>query len=105
MPFVTRDEDGRVIGISELPLEEDAEILPADAPEVAALLARLGGATMVEGDSFLASDLDFIRVLEDLVEVMLRKGLLTLADLPEAAQDKLMERRAMRHWLAGNGQG
>ena len=100
MPYVTRDEDGRVVGVSEVPLEDDAEALPVDAPEVEALLRRLGGVATLEGDQFLDLDLDFIRVVEDLVELLIKAGTIRLADLPEAARDKLRARRALRHAIA-----
>ncbi len=98
MLYATRDENGRLVGLSEVPLEDGAEIMRPGDPDVVDFLTRVtAGGAMVSDDPFLASDLDFIRVIEDLVEVLLKKGILTLADLPEAARDKLMERRAMRH--------
>jgi hypothetical protein len=100
MPYVTRDEDGRLVGLSEVPLDEDAEELPIGAPEVDAFLHRIGGVEAVGGDPFVEVDLDFIRVLEDLLEVLMGSGILKFTDLPEAARVKLRERRAMRHWLA-----
>ena len=101
MPYVLRDQDGQVIAVSEVPLEEDAEELAPDDPEVLALLARTSDTELSEDEAFVHSDLGFIRVLEDLVEVLIRKGVISLSDLPGPAQDKLMQRRALRHWLAG----
>ena len=47
------------------------------------------------------SDLDvgFIRVLEDLIDALIEKGVLRLTDLPEAAQAKLTQRKGMRQRL------
>lgn len=101
MPYVIRDEDGQVVGVAEVPLDDEAEELPPDDPQVLALLARTSDTDLSEDEAFVHSDLGFIRVLEDLVEVLLRKGVIALSDLPGAAQDKLMQRRALRHWLAG----
>lgn len=101
MPYVLRDQDGQVVAVSEVPLNDDAEELPPDDPEVLALLARTSDTELDEEEAFVHSDLGFIRVLEDLVEVLIRKGVISLSDLPAAAQDKLMQRRALRHWLAG----
>ena len=101
MPYVLRDEDGQVVAVSEVPLNDDAEKLPPDDPEVLALLARTSDTELSEDEAFVHSDLGFIRVLEDLVEVLIRKGVISLSDLPGPAQDKLMQRRALRHWLAG----
>lgn len=102
MPYVIRDGDGQVVALGEVPLDDRAEELPPGDPEVLALLSRTCEVDYAEGeDSFVASDLSFIRVLEDLVEVLIRRGVITLSDLPAAAQEKLMQRRALRHWLAG----
>lgn len=42
------------------------------------------------------SDQTLIRVVEDLVDTLIRKDLLRFTDLPEAAQAKLLERRTLR---------
>ncbi|MGE5514726.1 MAG: hypothetical protein ACM31D_02785 [Bacteroidota bacterium] len=102
MPYVIRDEDGQVVGMAEVPLDDEAEELPPDDPQVLALLGRVcatdaGG----DDDAFVTSDLSFIRVLEDLVEVLIRRGVIALSDLPAPAQHKLMQRRALRGWIAG----
>jgi hypothetical protein len=38
------------------------------------------------------SDLDMIRVPEDLITILIRKGVVRITDLPEAAQSKLVGR-------------
>lgn len=102
MPYVLRDDDGQVVALSEVPLEDDPEYLDPGDPEVLAFFARASGnETAIQADEFVASDLAFIRVIEDVVEVLIRKGVLTLSDLPGPAQDKMMARRALRHWLSG----
>ncbi len=52
---------------------------PADAPNL-----------LSESDTGLA------RVLEDLIDVLITRGLIQFTDLPEAAQAKLLERRQTR---------
>jgi hypothetical protein len=49
------------------------------------------------------SDLEIIRVLEDLIDVLIGKGVIVLTDLPEAAQAKLAERRNLRSHLSDLG--
>lgn len=102
MPFVTRDFDGQIVALSEVALEDGAEQMGAGHPDLAAFVARTCPELLeAGGGSFVSSDLAFIRVMEDLIEVLIRKGVLALSDLPGPAQDKLMERRALRGWLAG----
>ncbi len=98
MPYVMRDGDGRVVAVSETPLAEGGEFAVIGDPE---LLAFLGRTLPGEAEPFLVSDLALIRVIEDVVEVLVRRNLLALTDLPAAAQEKLLGRRAMRGWLAG----
>ena len=45
------------------------------------------------------TDLGFIRVLEDLIDVLIGRGLIQFTDLPAPAQSKLLERRALRQRL------
>jgi hypothetical protein len=42
------------------------------------------------------SDLDLVRVLEDLIEVLCAKGAIDLDDLPLGARNKIIQRRALR---------
>ncbi len=42
------------------------------------------------------ADLAFIRVLEDLVEVLQSKGIIDLDEFPSKAKDKVLERRMLR---------
>lgn len=104
MPYILRDEDGAVVALSEMPLSDAAEEVEPDHPEVLDFVGRVV-ALREEGvgDPFLAADLDFVRVAEDLIELLIRKGIVSLSDLPDEAQEKLMGRRALRHSLGGTG--
>lgn len=58
------------------------------------------------------SDTAIARVLEDLVDVLITRGVIQFTDLPVAAQDKLMSRRQTRaslknslNLLPGDGDG
>jgi len=47
------------------------------------------------------SDLDMIRVLDDLIQVLTTRGVIRVTDLPPAAQAKLMDRTQAREALGG----
>ena len=47
-----------------------------------------------------ASDLEMIRVLEDLIALLIDKGQIALTELPPAAQEKLDRRLSLRARLA-----
>lgn len=42
------------------------------------------------------SDVGLARVLEDVIDVLITRGVIQFTDLPEAAQSKLLERRETR---------
>jgi len=51
-------------------------------------------------DKALATlDSAFVRVLEDLIDTLIEKGVIRLTDLPLAAQQKLGERKHLRQRL------
>ncbi|OZI29807.1 hypothetical protein CAL29_17000 [Bordetella genomosp. 10] len=51
-------------------------------------------------DGFSRLDLDFVRVLEDLIDTLIANGTLRLTDLPPDAQRKLNERKQHRAKLS-----
>lgn len=104
MPYVLRDDDGSVVALSEVPLSDESEEVEPDHPEVLDFVGRVVGLREEGiGDPFLSADLDFVRVAEDLIELLIKNGVITLSQLPPEAQEKLMGRRALRHSLEGTG--
>lgn len=100
MPYVSRDAAGKVVALYDAPVDGVAESLPASHPDLLDFLFRDTAGEQVSA-RFLASDLGFIRVVEDLVAVLVEKRLIAFTDLPAAAQDKLLDRRSMRSYLSG----
>ncbi|MFZ2391711.1 hypothetical protein, partial [Rhodoferax sp.] len=47
-------------------------------------------------DALSQTDTSLVRVLEDLIDVLITRGVIQFTDLPEAAQAKLLERRETR---------
>lgn len=99
MPFVRRDEAGKIIAVLASAGQEGAEEVDAREPELAAFLYE----TLLElaiQQEWLKSDLSLSRVLEDLVDVLIEKGALMFTDLPVPAQEKLRARRGLRREFA-----
>lgn len=96
MPYVQRNDRGEVLAVSQVP-GEGLEPIPADAPELAAFLNSVGG----EAQLLSATDQDFIRVLEDVVELLVAKGVILFTELPDSAQDKMLHRQKLRSSLSG----
>ena len=103
MPYVLRGPDGKIDAIFQSPREGADEELQPDDPEVMAFLSSGVAETEMEmrqaRDRLKISDLELVRVFEDVIEIMIDKGLILITDLPEAAQEKLMERHRLRKKL------
>jgi len=92
MPYVKRNQAGRIVSLSDERDEACNEELEFSHPEVEAFLAAAK-------QQLSSSDVETIRVLEDLIDVLICKKLILLTDLPEAAQRKITERQRMRNEL------
>lgn len=99
MFYVQRDADGQLARVEPAAFAEATEILPADHAEVLEWFAD----DVVENSlkQLKQSDLDMIRVLEDLIEVLTSKGVISITDLPPGAQAKLLNRNTARAALGG----
>jgi hypothetical protein len=97
MPHVLRDAQGQIMAIFDRPSPGRTDEIASDDPEIAVFLGI--------GDSrdrnFVRADLDFIRVLEDLIEILIDRRMILMTDLPLEAQHKLIARGRLRRALRG----
>ncbi|MCU7939034.1 MAG: hypothetical protein KZQ64_13510 [gamma proteobacterium symbiont of Bathyaustriella thionipta] len=95
MPFIKRNSKKQIIGIFSDEQDDAQEELSVNDKEI---IEFLESEDYSEYTNHLLnqSDSDFIRVLEDLIDVLLDKHILLLTDLPEAAQQKLLKRKKIR---------
>lgn len=96
MPYVTRNSEGEINGLHEHRRTDADDELSFDHPEVSQFLERAK-------NQLQTSDAETIRIIEDLVDLLIQKKLILLTDLPEAAQQKLMQRQYMRNELSVMG--
>lgn len=99
MFYVQRDAQGQLLRVEAAAFDGYTEELPADHADVQAWFAD----DVVENSlkQLKQSDLDMIRVLEDLIEVLTSKGVISITDLPAGAQAKLLSRSSAREALGG----
>ena len=90
MPYVRRDAQGALVSLHRQADAGADEWLADDDAAVQAFLGRYP----VEG--FDRLDADFIRVLEDLIDALIRRQVINITDLPAAAQHKLYSRKGYR---------
>lgn len=91
MPYARRNESGAIIAVSTEPMT-GFELVNSESPEFIEFERHL----LRSRSELHESDLDVIRVLDDLVNVLVEKNLIRFTDLPPAAQQKLMGRRGLR---------
>ena len=95
MPYVKRNMEGDVAAAFAERQSDATEFVPDDAED----LKPLVGDRSVNADPrqiLTESDLDFIRVIEDLVAVLMHKNIIQPTDLPQEARVKLLQRRRLR---------
>ena len=93
MPFVQRDREGRIVAVAAQHQGQCAEEVAVDDPQLGEFLAVLNEQSLAP---LASSDQDFIRVLDDLVELLTAKGVILFTELPEFAQRKILNRRELR---------
>nr|WP_163503504.1 tryptophan synthase subunit beta like protein [Halomonas socia] len=91
--YIKRNDAGDIEQVSRVMTSECREPLASDSPELATFL---NAAARQENNELRQSDLEFVRVLEDVIEVLMNKGVISFTDLPDAARDKLMARQNLR---------
>ena len=84
-----------MVALSEVADEGFGEELAAGAEEVRQLVGQWGAVDTLE-----ASDQDLVRVLEDVVELLIQKGVILFTELPESAQQKILHRQQLRSDLS-----
>ncbi|MGE1177798.1 MULTISPECIES: tryptophan synthase subunit beta [Pseudomonas] len=102
MFYVQRDAQGQLSRVEAAAWAEATETLPADHHEIQAWFANAAVENSLK--QLKQSDLEMIRVLDDLIQVLTQKGVIRVTDLPPAAQAKLMDRNQARVALGGLSQ-
>lgn len=79
--FIIRDENGKISSLTNDPAE-GAEATTIDDPAVQQFLNAL--------------DIDLVRVVEDVIDLLVSRGVFLFTDLPDSAQRKLLFRKNLR---------
>ena len=92
MPFVKREDSGKIAAVSLTTTLDCTEFVDAESAELEVFFEDVRPSS----DSLRESDTDLVRVLEDLIEVLTSKGVLMFTELPESAQQKILFRKRLR---------
>ena len=79
--YIIRDREGQISRLSATAVD-GAEAAALDDPDVQTFLREL--------------DVDLVRVLEDVIDLLIGRGIFRFTDLPESAQEKLVFRKNQR---------
>lgn len=97
MPYVTRNKNGEIQAIHATPPPRTkAEwIAPEQLDDVINFLNASNNAE--QSYTFMrTSDMELVRVLDDLIDLLCAKHIIVFTELPETAQHKLAMRKRMR---------
>lgn len=100
MVYVQRDEQGRLLRVEYTPFDGMSGVLAVENEELHNWLATKEE-VKARLDRLNNSDLELVRVLEDVVIVLVERGIIQYTDLPEAARSKLDERAVARADIEG----
>ncbi len=95
MLYIERNREGRIVAIRQGQAAEGREPASLLDEEVLSFLQGSGEIDAL-AQVLSLSDGSIIRVLEDLVEVLVRKNVILFTDLPVEAQEKIRQRQKMR---------
>src|SRR5262249_16436084 len=98
MPYVKRDENNNIVAIYQSPAANADEFLAADDIQLMNFLFKdeQGNSTKVHYQ-LTESDIKLIRAIEDIIDVLINKEVITITDLPESVLDKIQSRKAIRN--------
>ena len=95
MLYVERDDEGKIIALHNKPEAGAAEQKSMMDDEIMGFLSN-----SVDTDPWMQllslSDIGTIRVLEDLIDLLIKKNIILFTELPEEAQIKINERKQIR---------
>ncbi|WP_277052126.1 tryptophan synthase subunit beta [Zestomonas thermotolerans] len=100
MVYVQRDDKGRLLRVEHQPFEGMNDTLAVESEELSDWL-KAREEVKARLDSLRSSDLELVRVLEDVVSVLVERGVIRYTDLPEAARVKLDQRAVARAEIEG----
>lgn len=101
MPYAKRDEHGNILALFSEAREGAEEWVDANQLEVRQFIGIESALPIGDHllESLSSSDMQMVRVLEDLLEVLIANKVILFTDLPMPAQVKLLERRSARRRL------
>ena len=97
MLYAKVSESGEILDVATSQSEEYTLLVAPNEPAVASILERKFTETNTNTQDMLtSSDVDMMRILEDLIDLLSEKRLIQFTELPSPAQKKLLSRKWVR---------
>lgn len=97
--YVKRDAEGRITAVSAAAgagFDEQVDPHDDELQEFLDQITEESGEVSDQVQQLRASDVELARVLEDIINLLTDKGIIQFTELPEAAQEKLLQRKRLR---------
>ncbi len=99
MPYIERSAEGKIIGLRTIAGPNLKEEKSVTDEEVLEFLKDNMDNTFLK--NLLAhSDAGLIRLVEDLIDLLTKKNVILFTELPEKAQEKIIERKQIREKIS-----
>lgn len=95
MPYIKRGTQGEIVAVSQESGDGFMAASEADEGQVNDFLMQLHAEQQGLGET----DIGFIRVLEDVIDLLISKNIIRFTDLPEEARQKMQQRQHLRESL------
>lgn len=98
MLYIERGKNGKIVALHNTPspvAEEEKSMLDEE------VLAFLNDSNTWK-QLMTMSDLGTVRILEDLIDILIRKNIIHFTELPEHAQQRILERKHLREKIVAD---
>jgi hypothetical protein len=92
VPYINRNSQQAIIAISLIKSIECSEWVDDNNEGLKLALVQISGGKLES----IHSDLAMVRVIEDLIDILVTKSIISLSEFPQSAQLKLLARDSMR---------
>jgi hypothetical protein len=101
MLYVARDKNGKIVSLSRKKTTDATEAKTSSDPEIWEFLNDNDDEDSIQ-TSLNLSDLGLIRTIEDLINLLIEKKIISFTELPVQAQERIKQRKRFRKKLSSN---
>lgn len=97
MPYAIKNEQGEIVALTATPNSKDDQPVSFNDPEVLKFLTSdIERTQNSKFNTLFLQDLQEIRIVEDLIDLLTAKGIILFSELPQAAQEKILRKKTQR---------